>query len=137
MHSTNYYNTLIEVAEDCPVSTAEIPIEKGKPAIASIQYRLIKDNPYQFTSDEILFSVFVIRNNITENQLKPAKASFFAKGQPCLRSSPLAKRYGWGIHSNHEGRLAIIPCESEEYKRLQSDKNLSVIKAMRSSKLNK
>lgn len=136
MHSSNYYNTLIEVAEDCPVCSAEIPIEKGKPTIASIQYRLIKDNPYQFTSDEILFSVFVIRNNITENQLKPAKATFFAKGQPCLRSSPLPKRYGWGIHSNHEGRLAIIPCESEEYKSLQADKNLRIIKAMRSSKMN-
>ncbi|MFX5614998.1 DUF6157 family protein, partial [Acinetobacter baumannii] len=28
-HTTNYFDTLIEVAEDCPVAAAEVPASKG------------------------------------------------------------------------------------------------------------
>jgi Family of unknown function (DUF6157) len=28
MHTTNYINTFIEIAEDCPVQSAEIPQQK-------------------------------------------------------------------------------------------------------------
>ncbi|TVQ82814.1 MAG: hypothetical protein EA393_16370 [Bacteroidetes bacterium] len=134
IHSTNYYCTFIEVATDCPVTISEIPLGKGKPTVASLQYVLIKNHPYKFTSDEVLFKVFAIRNNIPNDELEPAKTLFFSKGQPCLRSSPLPKRYGWGVHCNHEGRIAIFSCESEEYSKLQTDKKLRVIKAMRSAR---
>lgn len=36
--STNYYNTFIEVADDCPAKAAEVPGYKGgNPTTATIQ----------------------------------------------------------------------------------------------------
>jgi hypothetical protein len=35
--------------------------------------------------------------------------------------STLAKRYGWGIHNNAEGKVALIAVESGDYKRLMKD----------------
>ena len=29
MESTNYYNTIIEVAEDCPIEVGEVPQERA------------------------------------------------------------------------------------------------------------
>jgi hypothetical protein len=55
-----------------------------------------------------------------------------SKGHPHLRVSPLAKRYGWGIH-NAEGKIALIAVESPEYKRLMNDPRTTKIKAFRSS----
>ncbi|RLJ32344.1 hypothetical protein CLU97_1796 [Chryseobacterium sp. 7] len=40
-HTTNYTNTLIEVAEDCPVSQAQIPPEKKQKTLANLQYEKI------------------------------------------------------------------------------------------------
>ena len=43
-----YYNTFIEIAEDCPVSQAEIPQAKGgKKTKAVLEYELIAKNPYK------------------------------------------------------------------------------------------
>lgn len=57
--------------------------------------------------------------------------SFFSKGQPCLRCSPLAKRYGWGIHHNKDGKVAIFSVDSPEYNKLLVDEKISKTKAMR------
>jgi hypothetical protein len=58
-HTTNYQNTLIEVAADCPVGKAEIlPIKGTTQTVANIQFEMISKNPYKFTSDEVLFQVF-------------------------------------------------------------------------------
>ena len=137
MTTTNYYNTFIEVADDCPVKKAEIPPQKDdKKTIAALQFEKIKNNPYKFTSDDVLFGVFAERNNITAKALASEKQKFFSKGQACFRSSPLPKRYGWGVHSNAEGKVAIYAIESPEYKKLSSDKSLQHLKAMRSKRLN-
>ena len=69
MHSTNYTNTLIEIAEDCPAKAGEIPPIKNKKSVANLQYELLADHPYQFTSDEILFSVFATRNRLNSREL--------------------------------------------------------------------
>ena len=87
MHSTNYSNTLIEIAEDCPAKAGEIPPIKSKKSVANLQYELLVDHPYQFTSDEILFSVFATRKAILEEHLEDQKTQFFSKGQPCFRAS--------------------------------------------------
>jgi hypothetical protein len=71
---------------------------------------------------------------LTAEQLANTKKQFFAKGQACLRASPLAKRYGWGIHFNLEGKIAIIGVDSKEYHNLVKDKSIQKIKAMRSAK---
>ena len=116
MHTTNYHETFIEVAEDCPIEKAEIPpIKNGEKTIGYLHYELIHNHPYTFTSDDVIFATFAEKNDIKEMDLEAEREVFFSKGQPCLRSSPLTKRYGWGIHSDQEGRVAIYPMESNEY----------------------
>lgn len=133
MHTTNYFNTFIGVAEDCPVSKAEIPPQKGEnKTVATMQFEMIAHNPYRYTSDEVIFHIHATRNNLQKNDLE--KESFFSKGQACLRSSPLPKRYGWGIHSDAQGKVAMYPMESEEYRKLTADKSLKITKAMRSKR---
>jgi hypothetical protein len=134
-HTTNYVNTFIEVALDCPVEKGTIPPEQnGKKTIANYQFDLLKSNPYKFTSDEVFFKVFAIRNDLTKQEMTLAREKFFSKGKPCFRASPLTKKYGWGIHSNSESKIAMFAMESDEYERLTKQEDLKVVKAMRSKK---
>lgn len=135
MKSTNYHNAFIEVAEDCPVQTAEIPPQRGdKLSVANYQFDMIHNTPYQYTSDEIIFKIHVIRKETPKNFLNEEKENFFSKGQPCFRASTLAKRYGWGFHYNEEGKVAIYPVESQEYQQFLNDETLEHRKAMRSKR---
>jgi hypothetical protein len=93
---------------------------------------MLYENPYRFTSDEVLFQVFAHKQGVTRAEWEEKWAAFFSKGQPCMRSSPLTKRYGWGVHSDAEGKIAIYPAESADYKRLAQDPKLAHTKAMRS-----
>ena len=133
MYTTDYFNTFIEVADDCPVVVAEVPPQKAEKTVANITFEMIGEYPYKYTSDELLFNIYALKNKISDKDTT-GKERFFSKGQPCLRSSPLCKRYGWGIHSNSEGKIAIYAVESVEYKNLSADKTLKKLKAMRSKK---
>ncbi|MEP6512732.1 MAG: DUF6157 family protein [Parafilimonas sp.] len=134
-HTTNYYNTFIEVAEDCPAISGEItPMKGNEKTIANIQFEMISQNPYKYNSDEILFHCFATKKGLTKNELQTEREIFFSKGQPCFRSSPLTKRYGWGIHSNAKSKIAMYGVETNEYKKLVTDKNLKIVKAMRSKR---
>lgn len=135
IHTTNYKDTFIEIADDCPVANGEIPpIKANTKTVANIQFEMVKNNPYKFTSDDILFQVFANKNNLTKSEYKEAREQFFSKGQPCFRASPLTKRYGWGVHNDKDGKMAIFGAESAEYKKLSKDKTLEIVKAMKSSK---
>nr|WP_294929806.1 DUF6157 family protein [uncultured Flavobacterium sp.] len=135
VHTTNYENTFIEVAEDCPAIVGEIPKMKGDTkTVAAIQFEIIRKNPYKFTSDDVLFQVFADKNDLTKSEHTAAREQFFSKGQACLRASPLTKRYGWGIHNNKEGKIALYGVETPEYQKFLKDENLKVVKAMRTSK---
>jgi Family of unknown function (DUF6157) len=135
LHSTNYINTFIEIAEDSTAVNGEVPPTKGDAkTVANMQFDMVKNNSYKFTSDDVFFQVFADRNDLSKSEYKEARAQFFSKGQPCFRASPLTKRYGWGVHSNAEGKIALYACESAEYEKLASDKSLKVVKAMKSSK---
>ncbi len=134
MHSTNYTDTFIAVAEDCKAATGTVPPEKPEPTVARMQFELIHANPYSYTSDEVLFAVYAARNRIAPEEQGARRAEFFAKGQACLRASPLAKSYGWGIHHDGEGKVALYDRGSEEYDRLRADASLTQLKAMRSSR---
>ncbi len=134
MHSTNYANTFIEIAEDCKTEIGKIPPEKQEKTVARMHYEMISEHPYQYTSDEVIFAIYAARNGIGAAELEDKKAEFFAKGQPCLRSSPLGKTYGWGIHYNDESKMAIYPVESVDYARLKDDPTLKHVKAMKSAR---
>jgi len=132
VHTTNYTDTFIAVAEDCPVAAAEIPVAKAAPTIASLHHDLIAAAPYALTSDEVIFETHAIRSGIPDDERDAAWQAFFSKGQPCLRSSPLGKRYGWGTHHDSRGRVALVAVGTEEYARLAADAALAQTRAMRS-----
>lgn len=134
-HTTNYFNTFIEIAEDCPIYQAEIPPLKGDAkSVANLQFEMINKNPYKFSSDDVLFQVFVDRKEILKEEIATARKAFFSKGQACFRASPLTKRYAWGIHSNSEGKIALIAAGTDEYEKLINDPNLKKYKAMKSKR---
>jgi hypothetical protein len=126
-NSTNYLDTFIEVAEDCPAAAAEIPPAKEPRTAPQIEYEMLINNPYTYTSDDVLYESNGSRRGI-------ARKDFFSKPQPCFRASALGKKYGWGVHSDKEGKIAIYAVESDEYSRLASDEGLKHLKAMRSIK---
>ncbi|WP_410221175.1 DUF6157 family protein [Pedobacter sp.] len=134
MHSTNYFDTFIEVAEDTKATIGTKPPTKDKKTVAEMQYELIAKNPYKYTSDDILFQVFADRNNLTQADYKQAREEFFSKGQPCFRASPLTKNYGFGIHSNSTGKVALYGMETEEYQKFLADIKIKKVKAMKSGK---
>jgi hypothetical protein len=134
VHSTNYFDTFIEVAEDTNVNCGTKPPAKDKKTVAEMQYDLIAKNPYGYTSDDILFQVFADRNDLTEAAYKQAREQFFSKGQPCLRTSPLTRTYGFGIHSDKNGKIALYGMETEEYQTFLTDTKIRKLKAMKSSK---
>lgn len=135
MHTTNYFNTFISIAEDCPANTGEVPPQKGDTkTVANIQFDMLKDKPYQYTSDDVVFGTYAEKHDISASAIEKERNVVFSKGQPCLRSSPLTKRYGWGVHSNADGKIALYPVGSDEYEKLATDKSLKQVKAMRSKK---
>ncbi|MCC6701700.1 MAG: hypothetical protein IT221_09250 [Fluviicola sp.] len=134
-HSTNYFNTFIEIAEDTKVASGTIPPSKSdKKTIAELQYQLIAKHPYVFSSDDVLFQVFAERNELSSSELVAAKTAFFSKGQACFRASPLTKSYGFGVHSNSEGKIALFPCESDAYQQFLEDPAIKKVKAMKSKR---
>jgi len=135
MKTTNYFNTLIEIAEDCPAISGIVPPMRGeKRSVANYQFEMIFEQPYELTSDELIFYIQAVRKEIPESEQGAAREEFFSKGQPCLRTSPLAKRYGWGIHSNAEGKVALLSADSDEYADLLNDESVTKIKALRSKR---
>ena len=135
LHSTNYKNTFIQIADDCPAGQGEIPPMKGeKLTVAGMQFDMIYEKPYHNTSDDVFFELHARKAEIPESELEEARKLFFSKGRACFRASRLTKRYGWGVHSNAEGKIALFACNSPEYEKLASDKTLKQVKAMRTSR---
>src|SRR6266498_63121 len=132
MHTTNYYNAFIEVAEDCPATGGETPPQRAEKTAANVHYDMLAGNPYRYTSDDVILEAHRQTNRISQDALAAERESFFSKGQACLRSSPLAKRYGWGIHHDSKGKVAIYPLGSEEYTMYAKDPALKQLRAMRS-----
>lgn len=125
MHTTNYTDTFIAVAPDCPATAAEAPPEREPATVARLQYEMLRDAPYRHTSDDVVHASQGERRGID-------RETFFSTGQACLRSSPLVKRYGWGLHHDAEGRVALVPVESGEYREHLADTGLTQLAGMRS-----
>lgn len=135
IHTTNYFDTFIEVAEDTKAVNGTVPSSKGeRRTIAELQYSLISKNPYKYTSDDVFFQVYADRNDLVDTEYEQARIHFFSKGQPCFRASPLTKSYGFGVHSDGNGKVALYGVETNDYLRLQADNHIKKVKAMRSSK---
>ncbi|MEZ4945628.1 MAG: DUF6157 family protein [Cyclobacteriaceae bacterium] len=138
VHTTNYNNTFITVAEDCTAEMGvEPPLKGEKQSIANLQFELLKKSPYKYTSDDLLFKVYAIRNDLVQSELKAERENYFSKGQACMRASPLTKTYGWGVHNDENGKIAIYGRDSREYEKLSKKKTLKVVPAMRSKRKEK
>lgn len=137
----NYYDTFITVAPDCPAEAGTIPPDKkaGKTK-PGIEYELASSEPYGYTMEELMYEVHVRHKGITQEQLSAdgtrIRDEFYATPKACLRASMLPKKYGWGIHFNVEGKLALVPVESPEYRKFVEGAGgtVKVLAAMRNSK---
>lgn len=139
MHSTNYFDSFIGVAPDSGAERGTPPKDGDNPSIARRTFLMIHEHPYRYTSDDVIFAVYADRKGIPRSERAEARKTFFSKGQPCLRASDLGKKYGWGVHSDAEGRVALYGVETEEYEELAGGKRhgkngepVAVTHAMRS-----
>lgn len=133
----NYYNTFIAVSPDTKAKQAAAPPERGgKKSIANLEYELIAKSPYKYTQEEVQFNVHLLRSEISTVEAKQRHQAlwdeFFAKSHACMRTSPLAKTYGWGLHFNPQGKVALVAMESKEYQRLACDRKIQQTYAVRS-----
>ena len=126
MHTTNYRDTLITASSDTPVTVGTIPEKPG--TVAGAQHALLADRPYALTSDDLLHATHVARGGDKD------RGTFFAKPQACLRASPLVKQFGWGIHHDGQGRIALVAMESDDYARLVADPAVKKTPGMRRSR---
>ncbi len=77
---------------------------------------------------------YAVLHEIPNDIWAKERKTFLSKGHPHLRVSPLAKRYGWGIHNNVAGKIALIAVESSRYRQLLDDPHTTKVKAFRSAR---
>lgn len=123
-----YRSTLITVADDCPVMTAQVPT---KPGVAAFQHAMLADHPYQFTMDDVLLRTHY-RNEPDLGESR--RDEFFSQPRACLRTSPLPKKFGWGYHFDQEGKVTLLAVDSQEYQHFLTADNVKVVKAMRTKR---
>ena len=139
MHTTNCFDTFIQVAEDCPARTGEEPPPRaGNPTVAGLQYGMMVEAPYKYTSDDVIFATSAHGRELgakaTKKERSLARDEFFSRGQACMRASGLGKRFGWGVHADAEGRVAIYAVDSKCYHALARDSGLKQVRAMRTKR---
>lgn len=135
----SYKNTFVTVAEDCPVTQSEVPISKRPQTPAHIhQYELLSKYPYKLDHEELIFEVHIKQNGYPEDlsdaEAEAIREKLFSKGHPCLRASALTKRYGFGAHYDDEGKIALVPMESEEYHAFMKNSSVEKVAAMRQTR---
>lgn len=91
----NYLNTFIAVAPDTSAKAGTVPPEQGgKKSIA----------------------LHVRRRGISATDIKANRSQlwqdFFSKPMACMRASPLPKPFGWGLHFDAAGKVALIAAEN-------------------------
>jgi hypothetical protein len=113
---------LIEIASDSTAIRGEVPPDSGiRKTIARTSYEVLVDNPYRFDEREFYHEVHVVRRERTDLKLENYS----------IKRLALVKSYGWGIHRNSDGKLALVACESSRYKELQADPRVKKTKAYR------
>lgn len=132
MHTTNYRETFITVSPDTKAEVGTVPAKEG--SIAQLQHGLLAATPYALTSDDLLFEVHALRNGVAEADRAEARTVFFSKPQACLRASPLVKQFGWGLHHDAEGRVALIGMESDDYRALGQRADVKSVPGIRSKR---
>lgn len=139
IRAMSYSQTFIRVSPDTKATAGTVPPEKaGARTVAGWQHALLANHPYQLTERELYFRVHCHRHGISDAEAKKRReailAEVFAKPQACLRASPLPKSYGWGVHYDEAGRIAIAGMETPGYAELFKNPALKQLDAMRSKR---
>ena len=137
MQDLDYIDTFIHVAPDCPLRAAALPLARGgKKTVPLLEYEMIAPAPYTHTQPEVLFEVWRRHQGLplTRAARKAQREAFFSRPHACMRASALPKKYGWGLHFDHAGRVALVPVESAQYRKLAADQTLQQLAAMRSKR---
>jgi Family of unknown function (DUF6157) len=118
-------NTFVQIAPDSTATKALIPEARDdKKTIQVIQYELLSAQPYSLTLHDLIFEVFIRRNHISSTDLELHKTTIwtelFSKNHPCMRASMLPKKYGWGVHYDAAGKIALHRVESASYQQLSA-----------------
>lgn len=60
----NYVDSLIAVADDCPVRSSAVPAERGeKKTVAVLQYEMLAGAPYTLTQEDVQFESWLRRQD--------------------------------------------------------------------------
>jgi hypothetical protein len=137
-------DTFVRVSADCSVEHSVVPVgKKETKSVHQIQYELLTERPYYYTHEDLIFQVYLVHKGIPlddpEISLVSIREELFKKPHACLRASMLPKQYGWGVHYDADGRIALYGMESPEYGQFleNSDGKLTVHNAMRNKRVNK
>lgn len=127
-----YRNTLILISDDCPTGIGQDP-SRGKDILtrAEIEYNILTSAPYTYTHEDLTYEVHVRHRSQTADE-PLTRDEFHSKGHPCMRASPLVKRYGWGAHYDDQGCIAIYGAETARYAELAS--SITTLKGMRNKR---
>jgi hypothetical protein len=119
-----YCNTLIKVASDCTVKRGTIP-ESNRKAFtdATVYYEVLSQNRYKLTEREFYKESLEIR---LRKKVKHKKYM--------MKRNILCKKWGWGVHFDCNGKMALVGCETNEYNKLLSDPAITKMAAYRSTK---
>lgn len=135
----NYINTFIEVAADCKATEGREPRSRaGNPTVAELEFAFISHGPYAHTHEDVQFHVYAKRTGLTPRQAQSDGAglreAFFSRPMACMRTSPLAKTYGWGLHFDENGHVGLVSVGTLRYQQLSKDPTIAHTRAMRSKR---
>jgi hypothetical protein len=131
--ATGYANAFITLAPDCPLAVDTVP--RQAMSIAGLEHALLIDNPYHYTCFDLILNMQRHQKNVSDDELEAFRSFLVAKSQPCMRISMLAKRWGWGVHYNELGLIALYGAESQKYRNLSMRSDLRVMAARPSRRL--
>ena len=111
----NYVDTFIQIAPDSTLIEAVVPQpQPGRKSIAVLEYELISATPHTYTHEQVLLTVHARHKGISAQEIEVRRhefwSEFFSVPHACMRTSLLPKSYGWGLHFNAEGKVALCAC---------------------------
>jgi Family of unknown function (DUF6157) len=84
----NYYDTLIEVADDCPATEARVPQARGAMETkAVVEYELLAKHPSTYTEQDIAYQAYAVLHDIPKANWPTERGRFLSTGHPRLRVS--------------------------------------------------
>src|SRR5205823_13559132 len=77
----NYFDTLIEVANDCPTKKAQVPLARdGKKTKAVVEYEILVKHPYSHTEEDIAFETYAVLHDIPKDIWPPGTQEILEQG---------------------------------------------------------